>query len=148
MKHPERVEDYLDHIAQAIQRATEYIEGVGSLAAFQQSQHDQDAVIRNIEIIGEAANRIQRDTPEFVAAHPELPWVEMRGMRNKVIHNYFDVNLSVVWNTVKDDLPRLKQQIDHLMKEQQPTLAQRLGRAATHEAQPEQDHEPDDELEP
>jgi uncharacterized protein with HEPN domain len=148
MKHPERVEDYLDHIAQAIQRATAYIEGVGSLAAFQQSQRDQDAVIRNIEIIGEAANRIQRDTPEFVAAHPELPWVEMRGMRNKVIHNYFDVNLSVVWNTVKDDLPRLKQQIDRLMKEQQPTLAQRFGRAATHEAQPEQDHAPDDELEP
>jgi hypothetical protein len=72
----------------------------------------------------------------------------MRGMRNKVIHNYFDVNLSVVWNTVKDDLPRLKQQIDHLMKEQEPTLAQRFCRAATHEAQPEQDHEPDDELEP
>jgi uncharacterized protein with HEPN domain len=105
MKHPERVEDYLDHIAQAIQRATEYIEGVGSLAAFQQSRRDQDAVIRNIEIIGEAANRIQRDTPEFVAAHPELPWVEMRGMRNKVIPNYFDVNLSVVWTLLKTTCP-------------------------------------------
>ena len=41
----------------------------------------------------------------------------VRGMRNKVIHNYFDVNLTVVWNTVKDDLPRLRQQIDHLIKE-------------------------------
>ena len=79
MKHPERVEDYLDHIAQAIQRATQYVDGVGSLAAFEQSQRDQDAVIRNLEIIGEAANRIQRDTPEFVAAHPQLPWIEMRG---------------------------------------------------------------------
>jgi uncharacterized protein with HEPN domain len=148
MKHPERVEDYLDHIAQAIQRATEYIEGVGSLAAFQQSQRDQDAVIRNIEIIGEAANRIQRDTPEFVAAHPELPWIEMRGMRNKVIHNYFDVNLTVVWNTVKDDFPRLKQQIDDLLKERQPSLAERFGRPAAHDAEPEQDHELDDDLEP
>jgi uncharacterized protein with HEPN domain len=118
MKHPERVEDYLDHIAQAIQRATQYADGVGSLAAFEQSQRDQDAVIRNIEIIGEAANRIQRDTPEFVAAHPQLPWIEMRGMRNKVIHNYFDVNLTVVWNTVKDDLPRLKRQIDDLLNQQ------------------------------
>jgi uncharacterized protein with HEPN domain len=118
MKHPERVEDYLDHITQAIQRATQYVDGVGSLAAFEQSQRDQDAVIRNIEIIGEAANRIQRDTPEFVAAHPQLPWIEMRGMRNKVIHNYFDVNLAVVWNTVKDDLPRLKRQIDDLLNQQ------------------------------
>jgi uncharacterized protein with HEPN domain len=118
MKHPERVEDYLDHITQAIQRATQYVDGVGSLAAFEQSQRDQDAVIRNIEIIGEAANRIQRDTPEFVAAHPQLPWIEMRGMRNKVIHNYFDVNLTVVWNTVKDDLPRLKRQIDDLLNQQ------------------------------
>jgi uncharacterized protein with HEPN domain len=118
MKHPERVEDYLDHITQAIQRATQYVDGVGSLAAFEQSQRDQDAVIRNIEIIGEAANRIQRDTPEFVAAHPQLPWIEMRGMRNKVIHNYFDVNLTVVWNTVKDDLPRLKRQIEDLLNQQ------------------------------
>jgi uncharacterized protein with HEPN domain len=52
MKHPARVEDYLDHIAQAIQRATEYVEGVGSRAAFEQSQRDQAAVIRNIEIMG------------------------------------------------------------------------------------------------
>ena len=55
MKHPERVADYLEHIAKAMQQATEYIEGLGSLSAFRQSQRDQDAVIRNIEIIGEAA---------------------------------------------------------------------------------------------
>ncbi len=54
MRHPERVEDYLEHIAQAIQRATEYVEHVGSVGAFQQSQLEQDAVIRNIESIGEA----------------------------------------------------------------------------------------------
>jgi uncharacterized protein with HEPN domain len=147
MKHPERVDDYLDHIAQAIQRATEYIEGVGSLAAVQQSgaiKTPPSAISRSS---ARPPTEFKGDTPEFVAAHPELPWVEMRGMRNKVIHNYFEVNLSVVWNTVKDDLPRLKQQIDHLMNEQQPTLAQRFGRAATHEAQPEQDHEPADELE-
>jgi uncharacterized protein with HEPN domain len=80
MKHPERVEDYLEHIAQAIQRATEYIERLGSLSAFQQSQLEQDAVIRNIEIIGEAARRIQRQAPEFVAAHPEVPWLDMSGV--------------------------------------------------------------------
>ena len=52
--------------------------------------------IRNLEIIGEVARWIQKQSPEFVAAHPELPWIEMRGMRNKIIHNYFDVSLTVV----------------------------------------------------
>lgn len=108
MKHPERIEDYLEHIVQAIQRATEYVERVGSVSAFQQSQRDQDAVIHNIEIIGEAACQIQQHAPEFVDAYSQLPWIEMRGMRNKMIHDYFDVDVNVVWNTVRDDLPRLK----------------------------------------
>jgi uncharacterized protein with HEPN domain len=60
MKHPERVEDYLEHIATAIARATEYIERSSSVRAFRVSQRDQDAVIRNIEIIGEAARQIQK----------------------------------------------------------------------------------------
>jgi hypothetical protein len=65
MKHPARVEDYLDHIAQAIQRATEYVEGVGSRAAFGQSQRDQAAVIRNIEIMGR----------QVKAARPRLRYI-------------------------------------------------------------------------
>ncbi|HME06344.1 MAG TPA: DUF86 domain-containing protein [Bryobacteraceae bacterium] len=118
MKHPERVEDYLEHIAQAIERATGYVQRFDSVEALQKDQQVQDAVIRNIEIIGEAASRIQKQAPEFVTAHPELPWIEMRGMRNKMIHNYFDVSLTVVWNTIKDNLPPLKQQIDDLLTEQ------------------------------
>jgi uncharacterized protein with HEPN domain len=117
LKHPERVEDYLEHIALAIQRATEYIERLGSVSAFRESQRDQDAVIRNIEIIGEAARQIQLHASEFVTAHPELPWIEMRGMRNKMIHGYFDVDVNVVWETVKDNLPRLKLQVDDLLNE-------------------------------
>ncbi|RBP08620.1 uncharacterized protein with HEPN domain [Roseiarcus fermentans] len=116
MKHPERVEEYLNHIAQAIQRATDYIDRLGGVSAFRQSQRDQDAVIRNMEIIGEAARQIQQHAPQFVAAHPELPWIEMRGMRNKMIHEYFDVDVDVVWRTVKSDLPALKQRIDDLLK--------------------------------
>jgi uncharacterized protein with HEPN domain len=118
MRHPERVEDYLEHIVQAIQRAAEYVGRFDSLSAFQQSRLEQDAVIRNIEIIGEAARQIQRQAPEFVTAHPELPWLDMRDMRNRMIHAYFDINLSIVLSTVKDDLPRLKQQIDDLLNEQ------------------------------
>ena len=96
MKHPERVEDYLEHIAKAIERATEYIERLGGVSAFRLSQRDQDAVIRNIEIIGEAARQIRDHDPEFVKAHPELPWTDMRDMRNKMIHNYFDVDIDIV----------------------------------------------------
>jgi uncharacterized protein with HEPN domain len=117
LKRPDRVEDYLEHIAEAIRRATEYVERLGAATAFRQSQRDQDAVIRNIEIIGEAARLIQKNAPEFVTDHPELPWVEMRVMRNKMIHDYFDVDAMVVWSTVKEDLPRLKQQIDDVLRE-------------------------------
>jgi uncharacterized protein with HEPN domain len=99
MKHPERVEDYLEHIAQAIQRAASYIEGFKNAEAFQQDSRTQDAVIRNIEITGEAANHIQYMSPAFVANHPELPWLEMRGMRNKIIHEYCDVDWDMVWDT-------------------------------------------------
>jgi len=70
---------------------------------------------RNIEIIGEAARQIQQNAPEYVTAHPELPWIEMRGMRNKMIHNYFDVDVNVVWGTVKQDLPVLEKQIEHIL---------------------------------
>jgi len=101
MKHPERVEDYLEHIGQAIARAIAYVEPLGGVEALRQNQQVQDAVIRNIEIIGEAATRIQKQAPEFLTAHPELPWIEMRGMRNKMIHNYFDVSLTIVWNTIR-----------------------------------------------
>jgi uncharacterized protein with HEPN domain len=115
MKHPERIEDYLQHIAEAIARAASYLEPLVSMEAFEKNPQAQDVVIRNIEIIGEAAAKIQQQAPEFVKAHPELPWFQMRGMRNKVIHDYFNVELPVVWSTVKDDLPKLEQQIGRLL---------------------------------
>jgi uncharacterized protein with HEPN domain len=117
MKHPERVEDYLEHIAEAIERVTGYIQELDSAAALERDHKTQAAAIRYMEIIGEAANRIQQQAPEFVAAHPSLPWREMRGMRNRMIHHYFDINLDVLWGTVKDDLPKLKQQITDLLSE-------------------------------
>jgi uncharacterized protein with HEPN domain len=117
MKHPERTEDYLQHIVEAIDRATRYLKPLSSVKAFEKNSQIQDAVIRNIEIIGEAARQIQQQAPAFIKAHPELPWLEMRNMRNKVIHAYFDIELPVVWSTIKNDLPKLKQQIDRLLRE-------------------------------
>lgn len=115
MRHPERVGDYLEHIAQAIEPATSYIKDLENAEALQQDSRTQDTVIRNIEIIGEAANHIQNMSPAFVANHAELPWLEMRRMRNKVIYEYFDIDWDMVWDTVIDDLPKLKLQIDNLL---------------------------------
>ena len=66
------------------------------------------AVMKDIEIIGEAASRI---TPELRAAEPDLPWVDIIGMRNRLIHAYFDVKAAVIWETVERDLPVLVQQL-------------------------------------
>lgn len=107
MSHPERVEDYLEHIADAIERAIRYAGSLGSLVALEQDEQAQDAIVRTLSVIGEAANRIHKVAPTFVAEHPELPWTQMRGIRNKVVHDYFDVAWDVVWDTVKQDLPAL-----------------------------------------
>ena len=117
MKHPERIEDYLEHIAEAIERAHSYVQPLRDIEAFQQNPLVQDGVVRNIEIIGEAVNHINRMAPEFIAQHPELPWADMRDMRNIVVHAYFDVQLQLVWRTVHEDLPKLKQQIDQLLSQ-------------------------------
>jgi len=115
VRHPERVEDYLKHIAEAIDRATGYLRPLLDLEAFKQNPQVQDAVVRNIEIIGEAVNKINSIAPDFIKQHHELPWAQMRAMRNVAIHEYFYVDLGIVWKTVKDDLPELKQQIDALL---------------------------------
>ncbi len=116
MTHPERVEDYLEHIAEAIERAIRYTGSLESLAALEQDELAQDAIVRTLTVIGEAAVRIQKEAPDFVAAHPEVPWSQMRGIRNKVVHDYFDVAWDVVWDTVKQDLPPLREQIKTLLK--------------------------------
>lgn len=83
MKHPERVEDYLEHIAEAIERATSYLLPLKNTGELQRDQQVQDAIVRNIEIIGEAANKIHKMDIDFASIHPDLPWIEMRGMRNQ-----------------------------------------------------------------
>ena len=151
MKHPERVEDYLAHITEAVERATSYVKPLPDIEAFRQNPLVQDGVVRNIEIIGEAATQISRMAPEFIAQHPELPWSEMRRMRNIVVHAYFAVNLNILRQTVHEDLPVLKQQIDELLKQGRANinLAERFGRNAARnlDVQPEKDAERDHNLE-
>jgi uncharacterized protein with HEPN domain len=105
VKHPQRVADYLAHIVQANARATRYVEPLQDIEAFRRNPQVQDAVVRNIEIIGEAANQIARMAPDFIRQHPELPWRKMRNMRNIVVHAYFNVDLTIVWRTVQRICP-------------------------------------------
>ena len=95
-----RIEDILE----AIGRIQEYTEGFH----YQQWQKDQktiDAVIRNIEIIGEAATHVPSGVQELF---PRIPWRKMRGIRNILIHAYFGVDVEVLWKTIQEDLPSLK----------------------------------------
>jgi uncharacterized protein with HEPN domain len=75
----------------------------------------QDAVLRNISIFGEAVSNIRREYPEFVAAHPQIPWQLIYGMRNRVIHDYLYVDLESVWQTVERDIPTLEQELLKLL---------------------------------
>ena len=70
------------------------------------------SLVQLLEIIGEAARGI---SPEFCQAHPDLPWKRMVGMRDRLVHGYFDVNLDVVWETVTDDLPPLIAQLEKIV---------------------------------
>lgn len=115
-KHPQRVAEYLQHILDAIDRATAYVAGF-TLDTFERDAKTQDAVIRSIEIIGEAANKARLADPDFAARHPQIPWDAMYGMRNRIVHDYFEVDLEVVWRTVQSDLPTLRNQIAALAGE-------------------------------
>lgn len=83
--------------------------------AFLQDELTQDAVIRNLEVIGEASRNVEKHFPEFAQAHPELPLAFAYQMRNAVAHGYFQVDLEIVWKTIDLDLPRLKSMISELL---------------------------------
>ena len=106
-----RLADYLEHILQAIERIDRYTEDLDELA-FLQNEMVQDAVLRNLEIIGEASNNIEKHFPAFAAAHPELPLSHAYQMRNVVAHGYFKVDLEIVWKTIHNDLARLSEQVE------------------------------------
>lgn len=109
-----RVPDYLGHILEAIERIYLYIEDMDEVA-FLADRKTQDAVIRNFEIMGEAAHNIERHHPQFSADNSDVPWNVVYTMRNRVSHGYFQVDLELVWKTIHADLPELHAQIANLL---------------------------------
>lgn len=101
-----RTADYLDHMILAIESVFTYVSGMDR-EAFGADRKTQDAVIRNLEIVGEACNNVLRRDPVFAQSHPEVPWRFAYEMRNVLAHGYFVVDLDVVWTTVSSDLPEM-----------------------------------------
>ena len=102
---------YLLDILIAAKKAISYLDGL-SWEEFEASELHQDAAMRALEIIGEAANRVSEATRE---AHPEIPWLQVIGMRNRLVYEYFRINLAAVWDTVKRDLYELIKKIEPLV---------------------------------
>lgn len=109
--------DYVEHMLEAIRLVRSYVNGM-SRDAFFADKKTQQAVVLNILIIGEAAAQIAKEYPEWANRHPEVPWRAMRGMRNRLAHGYFDINLELVWDTVQGPLLELRSQLLGVLSEE------------------------------
>ncbi len=111
-----RLADYLGHMQQAALDACGFIEGLDKVE-FLEDKRTQQAVIMSLIIIGEAATKVMDGYAEFIQVHTQVPWRSMRGMRNRIAHGYFDINLDVVWETVKTALPELLTQLPTVLQD-------------------------------
>ena len=100
---------YIKHILDAIAEIEGYVRGF-NLESFSENNMVRDAVVRQLEIIGEAAKQIDQATKE---SYPDVPWTQVVGMRNRLIHEYFNIDLENVWNVVMKDLPELKVKLNN-----------------------------------
>ena len=102
---------FIKHILESIENIEDFMKGV-SRNHFLRNKEKQNAVIREIEIIGEAAKNIPAG---FRRKNADIPWKDISGMRDKLIHHYFGVNLETVWKAIKEDLPDLKEKIEKIL---------------------------------
>jgi uncharacterized protein with HEPN domain len=111
-----RLRDYLDHMAEAAKQSIEYLREM-ERDEFLADRKTQQAVIFNMIVLGEAATKILNDFPEFATRNETIPWMSMKGMRNRIAHGYFDIDLGIVWETVRRDLPALLEGLGHIREE-------------------------------
>ena len=111
MKKPNDA-DRLNHILDAIAKIERYLQGY-DLQKFESDDVKIDAVVRNIEIIGEATTCLDRG---LKAKYPQVDWRFATAIRNRLIHGYFDVDAEIIWNTTQNDLPKLKIEIEKILE--------------------------------
>ena len=107
-------EVFLRHVLESIEKIELFTEGI-ERTEFMELEEKQEAVIRKVEVIGEAVKNI---SGAFRKQHPAVPWSEIAKTRDKLIHGYFEVNLERVWTVVKRDLPQLKRQTKKMLEEE------------------------------
>ena len=100
----------LDDIREAIDRIQQYTEGM-AFESFSNDSKSVDAVVRNLEIIGEAANRLPDD---FKEDHPEVEWYKVVGLRHRIVHEYFGIDLQIIWQILQKDLPELRHNLSRM----------------------------------
>lgn len=104
---------YLQDIVEASERIASYVKDV-TYSDFETDQMRIDAVIRNLQIIGEAVKKLPNSIQD---RYPNIAWQEIAGLRNRVTHVYFDVDLNIIWDVVQFELPMLRTQIQQILKE-------------------------------
>lgn len=102
---------YLNHILEAVERILAY--APEARATFDEDVKTQDAVIRNLQVVGEAAKKVSAATR---AAHPEIPWKNMTGLRDRVVHDYFGVSLDIVWDVIENHLLALRDSLRGIIR--------------------------------
>jgi uncharacterized protein with HEPN domain len=108
-----RDQDYLSDIQEAIQRIAVYTAGL-NYGQFMQDNKTQDAVVRNLEIIGEATKNL---SSHLRTTHPQISWKDLAGLRDKMIHHYFGINYEIVWTITTEELPGLLSRIQDVLEE-------------------------------
>ena len=106
---------YLLHIREYLERVTDYT--VGGWGKFQNDLMTQDAVLRNLQILGESSQRL---SASLKASRPEVDWQDIAAFRNRLVHDYQSINLKQVWQIITDDLPAFKQEIEAILQSMNP----------------------------
>jgi uncharacterized protein with HEPN domain len=111
MSKKRRDQDYLNDIQEAIKRIIAYTENL-TYDPFMEDLKTQDAVIRNLEVMGEATKNLSSPLRK---KYPQIPWKDLAGIRDKLIHHYFGINYEIVWKIVEEQLPLLQPQIEEIL---------------------------------